>query len=98
MTARQIVLTAAALLVVAATASGQARPRTAHKLSCKRVHDAVWAGHTIEQLTAEFDTDAQHIMKCLQARKGKKSVSQADKKGAKKGKQAAPAAKPGKKK
>jgi len=39
---------------------------------CKRVREAVGAGHTMEQLTAEFDTDAQHIMKCVQSRKGKK--------------------------
>ncbi len=45
---------------------------TAHKLQCKQVRSAVWAGHTMEQLTAEFDTDATHIMKCVTARKGKK--------------------------
>ncbi len=49
-----------------------AATRKSHKLSCKEVHKAVWAGHTIEQLTAEFDTDAAHIMKCVTARKGKK--------------------------
>jgi len=50
----------------------RADTRTPHQLSCKRVRDAVWRGHTLDQLTAEFHTDAQHIMKCLQAGKGKK--------------------------
>ena len=64
-----------------------------HKLSCKRVRDAVWAGHTLDQLTAEFDTDAQHIMKCLQSGKGKKPAAAKKGKGAAK-KKAVPAPKP----
>jgi hypothetical protein len=66
--------------------------RTPRQLSCKNVRKAVWAGHTLDQLTAEFDTDAQHIMKCLQPRKGKKPAAR---KGQKK---PVPAPKDGKKK
>jgi hypothetical protein len=67
--------------------------RKPHQLSCKRVRDAVWAGHTLDQLTAEFDTDAQHIMKCLQSRKGKKPAAAKKEKTTTK-KKAAPAPKP----
>ena len=91
MAARQTFTTATAFLIAALATSLQAAPHKSHQLSCKKVHDAVWAGDTLEQLTAEFNTDAAHIMKCLQARKGKKPAPQAKKK-----KAAAPAA-PGKK-
>jgi hypothetical protein len=95
MTVRRSVTLAIAFWMLASTVPLSAGTRTSHQLSCKRVHDAVWAGHTLEQLTAEFDTDAQHIMKCLQSRKGKKPAA------AKKGKNAektkpVPAPKPGK--
>jgi len=64
-----------AFWVLAGVVPLSAGVRTPHQLSCKRVRDAVWAGHTLDQLTAEFDTDAQHIMKCVQSRKGKKPVA-----------------------
>ncbi len=70
MTAGRIVTALAvsgALVATPAVAS-----RSLDRQTCKRVHDAVWAGHTIEQLTAEFNTDAAHIMKCVQSRGGKK--------------------------
>ena len=66
--------------------------RTPRQLSCKSVRKAVWAGHTLDQLTAEFDTDAQHIMKCLQSRKGKKPAARKERK------KPVPAPKDGKKK
>jgi hypothetical protein len=65
--------------------------RAPRQLSCKRVREAVWAGHTLDQLTAEFDTDAQHIMKCVQSRKGKKPAAGKEKK------KSVPAPKDGKK-
>jgi hypothetical protein len=54
--------------------------RTPRQLSCKHVRKAVSAGHTLDQLIAEFDTDAQHIMKCLQSRKGKKPAARKEQK------------------
>jgi hypothetical protein len=66
--------------------------RTPRQLSCKRVREAVWAGHTLDQLTTEFDTDAQHVMKCLQSGKGKKRAAKKEKK------KPVPAPKGGKKK
>jgi hypothetical protein len=91
---RQDVIRLIACWMVASAIPLSAGTRSAHQLSCKRVRDAVWAGHTLDQLTAEFDTDAEHIMKCLQSGKGKKPSA------AKKGKKAAkkkPAAKKEKK-
>ena len=75
-TIRDLVIVGGLCSAVVATTAGAVPKR--HQLSCKEVHTAVWAGHTIEQLTAEFNTDAAHIMKCVQARKGKKPI--ADKK------------------
>ena len=65
-------MTVATLFALATTDPAHAAPHTSTKLLCKQVHSAVWAGHTLEQLTAEFHTDAQHIMKCLKSGKGKK--------------------------
>jgi len=64
-----------AFWILASAVPLSAGTRTPRQLSCKRVRKAVWAGHTLDQLTAEFDTDAQHIMKCLQSRKGKKRLA-----------------------
>jgi len=72
---RQNVTLLFALWVLASAMPLSAETRKPAQLSCKRVRDAVWAGHTLDQLTAEFDTDAQHIMKCVQSRKGKKPVA-----------------------
>jgi len=44
------------------------------KPSCKKIRDAVWAGKTLEQITAEFDTDAETVMKCTQ-KKGKRKAA-----------------------
>jgi len=49
------------------------------KPSCKKIHDAVWAGKTLEQITAEFDTDAATVMKCTQKR-GKRKAAPKSKK------------------
>jgi hypothetical protein len=46
---------------------------SASKPLCKKIRDAVGAGKTLEQITAEFDTDAATVMKCTQKKgKGKK--------------------------
>ena len=57
---------------IAAPIAASTVPRKSQQRLCKQIHDAVWAGHTLDQLTVEFDTDAAQIMKCVQARKGKK--------------------------
>ena len=49
------------------------------KPSCKKIHDAVWAGKTLEQITTEFDTDAETVMKCTQ-KKGKRKAAPKSKK------------------
>jgi hypothetical protein len=72
--------TIAALFALVVTAPAYAAPHTSNKLLCKQVQKAVWAGHTLEQLTAEFGTDAQHIMKCLKSGKGKKPQAKKAKK------------------
>ncbi len=78
-TMRIIAVAGSVSMLLAVAAPGATRKT--HKLSCKEVRTAVWAGHTIDQLTAEFDTDAAHIMKCVTARKGKKPKSPASAKG-----------------
>ncbi len=67
-------LMAAGVLVVLSLLTGQAGAKTeSHRQWCKRVREAIWAGHTLEQLTAEFDADAKQIVQCLPRGKGKKS-------------------------
>jgi hypothetical protein len=33
---------------------------------CKGIREAVGANHTFDQIMKEFDTDGEHIMKCVQ--------------------------------
>ena len=49
------------------------------KAQCKKIHDAVWAGKTLEQITAEFDTDAETVMKCTQKRGKRKAAPKSTK-------------------
>jgi hypothetical protein len=81
---RQGVTLLIAFWMLASALPLSAGTRKSHQPSCKRVRQAVWAGHTLDQLTTEFDTDAQHIMKCLQSRKGKKPAAARKAKGAEK--------------
>jgi len=50
------------------------------KAQCKKIRDAVWAGKTIEQITAEFDTDPETVMKCTQKKGKRKKAPQSQKK------------------
>lgn len=70
MTAVLFLTALAASGALAVTATGTSRPLD--RSTCKRVRDTVGAGHTMQQLTAEFDTDAAHIMKCEQSHNGKR--------------------------
>jgi hypothetical protein len=54
------------------------------KAPCKQIREAVQAGRTLEQIIAEFHTDAQQVMKCTQ-KKGKRRKA-AKEKSAKPGK------------
>jgi hypothetical protein len=92
LTMRQGVTLLIAFWMLASALPLSAGTRKPHQLSCKQVREAVWAGHTLDQLTTEFDTDAQHITKCLQSRKGKKPAAAKKAKGAKK--KAVPATEP----
>ena len=65
-------------------------PSTLHAASppkppCKKIRDAVWAGRTLEQITKEFDTDAQTVMKCTQKQGRRKADPKTSKKGTKTG-------------
>jgi hypothetical protein len=53
--------------------------KSSDKPSCKKIRDAVWAGKTLEQVTAEFATDAQTVMKCTQ-KQGKRKAAPKSKK------------------
>jgi hypothetical protein len=80
MTAARVVTVAVMLFTLGVTGPLHAAPHKSNKLPCKQVQNAVWAGHTLEQLTAEFGTDAQHIMKCLKSGKGKKPQAKKERK------------------
>jgi hypothetical protein len=72
-------------------------PATLHaaappKPSCKKIRDAVWAGRTLEQITAEFDTDADTVMKCTQKRGKRKAAPKAKTQKTQKTKKSAPKA------
>ncbi len=60
-----------------------------NKPSCKKIRDAVWAGKTLDQITAEFDTDAETVMKCTQKKGKRKAAPKKAKKGAAKSGKAA---------
>ena len=81
---------AVALLALLAALCAAPEPATARsqKLPCDKVRKALAAGATLEQVTAEFNTDAQHVMKCMQSRGHRKARA----KPAKKQKSAAPSA------
>jgi hypothetical protein len=49
---------------------------------CKKIHDAIRAGHTVDQMIAELNTDAETIVKCTQKR-GKRKAAPKSKKAAK---------------
>ena len=83
MRARLVVSFVVGLSIAAGATPARSASRKAHQLSCKQVREAVAANHTLEQLTAEFDTDAQHVMRCLQSKGKKKSSSRSKGKPAK---------------
>src|SRR6266581_3520718 len=63
----------AALLALSLPASAAAAPQgSSHKgpskADCKKIRAAVSAGRTLDQITAEFNTDAEHAMKCMQGK------------------------------
>jgi hypothetical protein len=55
------------------------------KPSCRKIRDAVWAGKTLEQITAEFDTDSKTVMKCTQQKGKRKAAPRTPKKSTKGG-------------
>ena len=68
-----IVGLATGLLAVSAPA-GQPKPAP-----CAAIRKAVWAGRTLEQVTAEYGTDAEHVMKCVQPKGKRRKPSKAGK-------------------
>jgi len=70
---------AVAGLVLCGLCPTMLRASSSTKPSCKKIHDAVWAGKTLEQIMAEFDTDAETVMKCTQ-KKGKRKAKPKGKK------------------
>ena len=84
---------AVAGLILSASCPALLHAASAPKALCKKIRDAVWAGHTLEQITAEFDTDAATVMKCTQ-KKGKRKAAPKSKrqKGTKSGSKSSKAA------
>jgi len=61
------------LLLSAAPATAAAHKR---KVPCKQIKEAVLAGKTIAEITAEFQVDEQQVLKCTQGKsKHRKSKS-----------------------
>jgi hypothetical protein len=56
------------LLTLALAPQASAVPHPSAKTLCKEIRKAVSSGRTLEQITAEFNTDARHVMKCMESR------------------------------
>jgi len=72
-------------LIVCASCPMALQAASSSKPPCKKIRDAVWAGKTIDQITAEFDTDAETVMKCTQKKGKRKPAPKAQKKSTKGG-------------
>ena len=72
-------------LIFCASSPTPSRAASSNKPSCKKIRDAVWAGKTLEQITAEFDTDAKTVMKCTQQKGKRKAAAKTPKKSTKGG-------------
>src|SRR5262245_21379850 len=60
----------AALAIFVVVATPLAAPAGSHGSAtsqCKQIRAAVSANRTLEQITAESDTDAAHVMKCMES-------------------------------
>jgi hypothetical protein len=60
--------TVALLISLALAQQAPAKPRPSAQTLCKEIRKAVSAGQTLEQITAQFGTDARHVMKCMESR------------------------------
>jgi len=67
-------------LIACASWSSALQAASSNKPSCKKIRDAVWAGKTLDQITAEFGTDAETVMKCTQKKGKRKAAPKAQKK------------------
>lgn len=76
---------AVAVLLLSASDPSSLHAASKPKPPCKKIRDAVWAGRTLEQITKEFDTDAETVMKCTQKKGRRKADSKTQKKGTKTG-------------
>lgn len=57
------------LLVVAVlvlSGAPELQARSSYKLPCKKIHDAVWTGRTLDDDAAQFGTDTEHVIHCIQ--------------------------------
>ncbi len=71
---RSLTVAVAAVALCAAALPAAAVEKARRPPSCKKIRDAVWAGRTLDQIIAEFDTDAAYVMKCTQ-KKGKRRAA-----------------------
>ena len=86
---RHLTFVLAAVIVASSPSAVYAAP--SGKPPCKKIREAISAGKTLEQITAEFDTDTETVMKCTQQKGRRKAAPQAQKtkKGAPKSSKAA---------
>ncbi len=79
---RYLTCTAVGLIIWAMNPTPSLAASSAANKTCKKIHDAMRAGHTVEQIEAELNTDAETIVKCTQKR-GKRKAAPKQKKPAK---------------
>ena len=54
------------LLVLALSGTPELHARSSHKLPCKKIRDAVLTGRTLDEVAAQFGTDTEHVIRCIQ--------------------------------
>lgn len=73
-----VLIATVAMCLMGTTVLQAAPPRaSAQKVSCKKIREAVLANHTLDQIIAELDTDAEHVMKCTQKRGRRRAAPKA---------------------
>ncbi len=78
--ARSRGLTGFVLAVLLLSGAPELLARSSHKLPCKKIRDAVWTGQTLDEVAAQFGTDTEHVIRCIQNPKGKRKKPKKSKK------------------
>jgi hypothetical protein len=66
-------LTGFVLSVLILSGAPELLARSSHKLPCKKIRDAVWTGQTLDEVAAQFGTDTEHVIRCIQKPGGREA-------------------------